>query len=76
MRFEHLWRVHFLITELGLAQNFRLQLKLHKFFNAFTLNQHLWSFFVNRDTEFVFLSKEQRVVLRREFKPELIQERT
>src|ERR1700731_229435 len=76
MRLEHFRRVHFLIAELRLAQNFRLQLELHEFFYALALHKHLWAFLINRHAQFIFLTKKNRVFLRRKFETELIQKRT
>ena len=73
MRFEHFWHVHFLVAKLRLTQNLRLQLELHELFHAFPLHENLWSFFVNRDAQFIFLCKKKRVLLRRKLEPEIIE---
>src|SRR5438046_10481453 len=50
VRLEHFRRVHFLIAQPRLAQDFWLELKLHELFRALALHKHLWAFFINRHT--------------------------
>src|SRR6059036_1724860 len=76
MRLEHFWRVHFFVAKLRFTQNFWFQLELHKFFHALALNEHLWPFLVNRHAQFIFLTKEKRVLLRGKFETQFVQERT
>src|SRR5207247_2140136 len=75
MGLEHLWRMHFLISQLRFAQNFRLQLELHELLDTAALHEDLWPLLVNRHAQFVFLRKEQRVLLRRKFESELFKQR-
>ena len=75
MRLEHFRCVDFFITELCFTQNFRLQLELHEFFHAFALNEHLWTFLVNGHAQFILLTKEKCVRLRREFENKVIEQR-
>ena len=66
--------MHFFVTQLRFAKNFRLQLELHEFLHAFSLHEHLWSFLVNRHTQFVLLREENRPFLRRELEAEFFKQ--
>ena len=73
MRFEHFRRVDFFVAQFRFAQNFRLQFELHELFHAFALDEHLWSLLINGHAQFIFLSKEKRVLLRRKLESKLIE---
>src|SRR5438876_3956529 len=75
MGFEHFWCMHFFVTKFGLAQNLRFQLELHELLHAFPLHENLWSFLVNGHAQFIFLSEEKRVLLRRKLETEFVQKR-
>src|SRR5207245_11297880 len=76
MGLEHFWCMHFFVTKFGLAQNLRFQLELHELLHAFTLDENLWSFLVNRGAQFILLSGKKRVLLWRKFEPKFIEQRT
>ena len=65
MRLEHFRRMHFLITEPRFAENLRLQFETDEILDALALQEHLGSFFVNRDAQFILLGEKERVGLRR-----------
>src|SRR4030095_16217035 len=74
MRLEHFRRMHFFITQLRLAKNLRLPLKLHEFLDSFSLHAHLWYFMVNGHAQFVLLRKEDGPFLRRELEAEFFEQ--
>src|SRR4029077_16281165 len=74
VRLEHFRRMHFFVAQLRFAENLRLQLKLHEFLQAFSLDEHLWSFLVNRHAQFVLLSEKNRPFLRRELEAEFFEQ--
>jgi hypothetical protein len=67
MRFIHLRVEHFLVAELGLAENVGFETELDKFLRAFALDHRLGAFFVNRDGQFVLLGEIERVGARFKF---------
>ena len=75
VRLEHFRRVHFFITQLRFAKDFRLKLKLHELFDTLALDKHLWPFFVNRHTETVFPRKKKRVLFRTELESRFREQR-
>src|SRR5689334_2242199 len=66
--------MHFFVSELCFAENFRFELELDKLLDPFSLDQYLGSFFVNGHAEFVFLAEENRVILGTEFESQLIEQ--
>src|SRR5204863_9613724 len=54
MRFEHFRRMHFLVTELRLLENFRLQLELDELLDSLPLQQYFRPLLINRDAELIF----------------------
>src|SRR5581483_5857055 len=66
--------MHFLVAQLRLSENLRLQLELHEFLDAFSLHEHLWPLLVNRHTQFVLLPEENRPFLRRKLEAEFIEQ--
>src|SRR5438552_10423051 len=67
--------MHFLVAQLRLAENFRLQFELNELFHAATLHEHLRSLLVNPHAELVFLREENCPFLRRELESELFEQR-
>ena len=66
--------MHFLVSEFCFAEDFRFQLELDKLLDPLSLNQHLGSLFVNRDTKLVLLPEKNRVFFGTEFESKLIEE--
>ena len=75
MRLEHFRRMNLFVAKLRLAQNLRLELKLHKFFHSFALDQSFWSLLVNCDAKFIFLGEKEGVLFWRKFETELFEQR-
>ena len=67
--------MHFFVAEFCFAQNLRLELELHEFLDAFSLQQDFRALLVNGHAQFVFLREENRVRLRRKLKTKLIEQR-
>src|SRR6266404_6119987 len=65
--------MNFFVAKLRFAQNPWFELKLHKFFHSFALDQGFWSLLVNCDAEFVFLGEKERVLFWRKFEPEFLE---
>src|SRR4029077_274416 len=76
MRLEHLWRMHFLVSQLRFAPNFRLQLELDELLHISSLDEHCRSLLVNGHAQLVLLREEQRVLLRGKFESEIFKQRT
>src|SRR5882724_4992875 len=66
--------MHFFVAKLRFAENFRLQLELHEFLQAFSLHEHLWSLLVNRHTQFALLPEENRPLPRRKLEAEFVEQ--
>ena len=66
--------MHFLVAEFGFAENFRFQLKLHELFHSLALHENFWALLVNRDAQLIFLREKNRVLLRRKFETQLIEQ--
>src|SRR4029077_14267182 len=67
--------MNFFVAKLRFAQNPWFELKLHKFFHSFALDQGFWSLLVNCDAEFVFSGEKERVLFWRKFEPEFLEQR-
>src|SRR4029077_12355132 len=61
MRLDYFWLQDFLITEASLTRDERFELKSHKIFRLFSLDDHLWPFFKDADRQFAFLREEDHV---------------
>ncbi len=71
---EHFRRMHLLVSELRLAQNFRFKLKLHELLDSFPLQQHLGPLLVDGHAQFFFLREEKGVRPRRESEGQFLEQ--
>jgi hypothetical protein len=74
VRFEHRGLQNLIVSEPGLPSDLWLKLVLNEVFSFFSLDYDLWTFFVDRDREFAFLSEKEHVWPADEFEALLCQQ--